>query len=144
MTTSNKAVRELIQMVNPDTLGKKAEEIKAEILNNCLSEKNVAILCKPSKSLTDTEYQTLWNMIYEEGGIRLTDDQSAKGLKWLNKQKAYGYRETDALENFSHMELTQVYNNFYPVYDVICKDENGERYFGFQYYVEGGKINIVG
>lgn len=88
--------------------------------------------------------------------IRVTEEQTAKGLTWLinkwktprgieRKNNPFGYREEDILENFDHFELAGFYNAsnyraFYvPLYDVCAKDGRH-----FEYYVWGGEVQIVG
>lgn len=92
------------------------------------------------------------------GGMRITIEQTAKGLTWLidkwktqrgteRKNNPFGYREQDILENFDHFELAGFYNAsdsynraFYvPLYDVCAKDGRH-----FEYYVWGGEVQIVG
>lgn len=89
-------------------------------------------------------------------GFTLSKEQNEQGYAWLmslwktpagreRKENPYGYREQEALENFSHCTLVDrwsagSYHRYeVPVYDVWTKDG-----YGFQYYVWGGKINIVG
>jgi len=77
----------------------------------------------------------------------LQEAQNKQGLNWLlklqrSKNSPFGYRETEALESFSHFSLGGLYlngNHAYPLYDVMTKTG-----FGFQYYMSGGVCNIVG
>lgn len=90
-------------------------------------------------------------------GVKLSDEQSLKAFKWLKnlwvtptgatrKNNPFGYREQDALKDFGRCELFgyfdagNAYRSFYvPIYDVYSKTG-----YGFNYYVSGGIINIIG
>lgn len=90
-------------------------------------------------------------------GFLLGSDQVTKGYVWLidqwktpngkeRKNNPFGYREQDALNNFDHITLKGYYDagnyhrSYYiPLYDVYAIDG-----YGFEYYVWGGKINIIG
>ncbi len=90
-------------------------------------------------------------------GFELAEDQIQKGYDWLKnlwvtpagaerKNNPYGYREQDALENFSHITLKGYYDagnyshSYYvPLYDVHTKDG-----YGFEYHMVNGTISIVG
>ncbi len=90
-------------------------------------------------------------------GVKLTSEQSQKGYDWLHNlwltptgkerlNNPFGYREQDALKEFDRCELSGYYNagnayhSFYvPIYDVYTKTG-----YGFNYYVSGGQINIIG
>lgn len=90
-------------------------------------------------------------------GFTLGDAQNRKAYEWLlnqwknpagaeRKNNPFGYREQDAIENFSHCTLKgyydagNYYHSFYiPIYDVYTKDG-----YGFEYYVSNGKIHITG
>lgn len=93
----------------------------------------------------------------EFDGLNLSDEQNLKRFNWLKnlwltpkgverKNNPFGYREQDALENFSHITLKGFYDagNYHhtyyiPMYDVYTKDG-----YGFEHYVSGGEINITG
>lgn len=95
-----------------------------------------------------------------EDGLRVTPEQTEKGLSWLlnlwksptgkeRKTNPYGYREQDILEHFSHFEYCghydrgNMYHSWYaPLYRVVAED--GESYGAFEYFVQGGEIQIVG
>jgi hypothetical protein len=99
------------------------------------------------------------NVFNAEGfeGAKLTDEQSLKGFNWLKNlwvtptgkeriNNPFGYREQDALKEFDRCELSgyydagNAYHSFYvPIYDVYSKIG-----YGFNYYVSGGQINIIG
>jgi hypothetical protein len=88
--------------------------------------------------------------------IELDAEQIAKGYQWLvnqwktprgveRKNNPFGYREQDALENFQTIYFKGYYDagnwNFHyylPLYYVQGKER------GFEYYVSGGQIHIVG
>lgn len=92
--------------------------------------------------------------IMDENDIEVTPEQSAKGFAWLwnqyktptgkeRKNNPFGYREIEILENYKGEAFT--FRGFY---------DAGNRYFknllplyeigGMEYYVSGGKINIIG
>jgi len=94
----------------------------------------------------------------EEEGVRVTDEQAKKGFDWLmneyktprgteRKNNPFGYRESDTLDsgldNFTFDGCYDAGNmnfSFYlPIYTFNGKDGGG-----FQYYVSGGKCNIIG
>lgn len=89
-------------------------------------------------------------------GLYLGTDQVQKGLTWLKNQwqtpngkerknNPFGYREQDAITNFETIKLSGWYDAgrynsyFIPLYDVFSKDG-----YGFNYYVNGGQISIIG
>ncbi len=92
------------------------------------------------------------NNIFSEGKeFPLTDEQSRKGLTWLQKtriqNKYLGERERDVVANFDHFALVDwasIGNSFYvPVYKVVAT--NGD---SFDYHITGtgsaSAIEIVG
>lgn len=91
-------------------------------------------------------------------GLKLTKEQQKKGIDWLisqyktpaGKLKAnspFGYREVHILENVDEIMLKDLYDSsmfgmrpyYLPLFEVSTK--KGE---SFDYYVNGGKINITG
>ena len=95
---------------------------------------------------------------FREGGYALTNDQVMKGRKWLmnqwvtesgveRKNNPFGYREQEDLKRFKTIRLIDFYNTsrfrskpyYEPVYRVLTTASRG-----FDYYVFGGKINIIG
>jgi len=90
-------------------------------------------------------------------GIVLDAANVEQGKQWLlnlwktptgaeRKNNPFGYREQHALENFDTIQLKGYYDagnyhrSYYiPLYDVYAKDG-----YGFEYYNQGGKINITG
>lgn len=96
-------------------------------------------------------------LIYDAEGIRLDNTQVNKGVKYLynlaytpkgkeRKNSPYGYSEMESVKHIITIKLLGSYDagNFFrsyyvPLYKVIT---DGER--DFDYYVWGGKINIVG
>lgn len=88
--------------------------------------------------------------------LALTDEQERKALAWLNNQwktstgkerknNPFGYREEQILENATDVTFVQFHNAgnryadyFIPVYRVYSNDGS------FEYYVQGGEVNIVG
>jgi hypothetical protein len=109
---------------------------------------------------SNTELKEMIKQVFQTygyEGTKLTDEQSQKGYDWLKnlwksptgkerKNNPFGYREQAALENFDRCELSGYYDadngyrSFYiPIYDVYSKDG-----YGFNYYVSGGEISIIG
>jgi hypothetical protein len=93
--------------------------------------------------------------IYERE-IELTPEQTKKGLYYLKnlyitpagrerKNNPYGWREIDALETFKNFYFIGYYNagnSYYDLY-VPLYVVNGNK-TDFEYYIGGGKINIIG
>ncbi len=98
---------------------------------------------------------------FPDGGFKLSPEQTQKGLTWLKdqwqtpngkerKNNPFGYREEDAIKNFTEFRLIDFFDtasyyavqsgihNYIPVYEVIGKENN------FQYYYNGGKVSIIG
>jgi hypothetical protein len=123
-------------------------------------------------STTPEERKTLNDMIWDADGLKLTPEQTAKGIAWLRNQwktprgierkhNPFGYREEEILENFSHFTFVGFYDNanFYmskdgyhnyqPIYDVWGKLDDGSTSC-FQYYMargsgyNGGSVEIIG
>jgi len=95
------------------------------------------------------------NKNLDEGeGVDLTPEQNAKGVDWLRKQhytpsgkekesSPYGYREVSIIDSTKVLIGVKDFysprgNYYYPLYEA-CGGGNC-----MEYYVEGGKINIVG
>lgn len=94
--------------------------------------------------------------IFWDGDITITPDQFRKGISYLRnlwktptgKERAgnpFGYREQLALEQAKSIRLVGFHdagnwlNSFYvPLYEVQGTTAD------FQYYVSGGKVNIIG
>lgn len=93
--------------------------------------------------------------------LRITPEQTAKGLKWLRnkwmtpraverKNNPFRYREQRAIETFKEFRFNSFHDNtnyyqarmgifnYVPIYDVI--GEEG----GFQYYVQDFEPKIIG
>lgn len=123
------------------------------LAKDVLAENEIALL---KKRMNAGEKVDLNDRTYS-----ITGAQAQKGLAWLmnlwktpqgviRKSNPFGLREETALEEFAGFELTGFYDagnsifHFYvPIYVVVSKDENGTR-TGFEYYVSGGEINIIG
>ena len=99
-----------------------------------------------------------WNNIDSTGDmVELTLDQQKKGAKYLynlgftpkgaeRKNSPYGMREEYIVKNIDSIYLQGFHNagsffsSFYvPIYSAIGKDGSS-----MEYYVAGGKINIIG
>ena len=91
----------------------------------------------------------IWN---NEDGIRLTEEQTLKGLEYLNRPNIrnnhFGYREEAILDDFKEFRLmgfTDISNYgssfkyYVPVFDVYANDGNG-----FQYHPSSDGISITG
>ena len=90
------------------------------------------------------------------GGLAITEEQTAKGLKWLlnkwktprgkeRKNNPFGYREENILEDFDHFYFSGLYDagNYRPFFvplHVVCAKDGRH----FEYCVFGGEIHIVG
>jgi hypothetical protein len=137
--------------------GSKIDEFNDIMENNVITEKQVNLIKTRLNSgalKSDAEIvQYIWDNTPD-----LTPDQNKKGIEFLmnlyktptGKERSnhvFGYRETEALENFGHFALAGFHDAsrygqapyYIPMYDVYGKD--GE--YGFQYYYDG-KVNIVG
>jgi len=104
--------------------------------------------------ITPQELSAINKQLSRGEGVTLTKQQQDKGLEWLRKQHRtptgkikestpFGLREIDIIDDpRATISLTDFYssrgNYYYPVYTACgsraCMD----------YYVEGGKINIIG
>lgn len=97
-----------------------------------------------------------YNLRKNNYDLALTDEQERKALAWLNNQwktstgkerknNPFGYREEQILDNATDVTFVEFYNAgnayidyFLPMYRVYSNDGS------FEYYVQGGKISIVG
>ena len=114
-----------------------------------ITENEIRTICRRLNAGTMHihELQPIWD---KEEGVNITPEQAKKGYTWLmnqwktpagkeRKNNPFGYREQEILENFSEIVLFgfydfgRWYHRYAPLY-----------YCGFEYYVQGGKINIVG
>jgi hypothetical protein len=94
----------------------------------------------------------------QEEGVKVTAEQAQKGYNWLmneyktprgieRKNNPFGYREEEALDSgLDYFTFDGCYDagnmgfSFYlPIYTFNGKDGGG-----FQYYVSGGNIQIIG
>jgi hypothetical protein len=93
-----------------------------------------------------------------EGNVKVTNEQAQKGYSWLldqyktprgveRKNNPFGLREMNILDTGlgyftydGHYDAGNMNFSFYlPIYTFYDKEG-----FSFQYYVSGGKINIIG
>jgi hypothetical protein len=79
----------------------------------------------------------------EEDKLKNLEEQVEKGKNWLMKNKrSLGLREEEALKTLETIRLVEFYSEngryYYPVYRVSGKET------GFEYYVSGGQIHIIG
>ena len=113
-----------------------------------ITENEIRTICRRLNAGTMDVYEL--RPIWDKEGVNITPEQANKGYAWLmnqwktpagkeRKNNPFGYREQEMLENFSGMMFRDVYdcgrwNHCYiPLYD--C---------GFEYYIQEGKISIVG
>ncbi len=125
-----------------------------EILNKrILTEGEIKLLVKRANAGEDVNAK---RYAIKEEEYLLTNTHEAKGIAYLldqwktpkgveRKNNPFGAREEDVLATFKYFEFVELYNagnmhfNVYtPIYNVI--GENGS----FQYYMWGGKVNIIG
>jgi len=115
-----------------------------------ITEKEMLLI----KGRSNKVNKDLWN--YELEDIKVTQSQTVKGLDWLKdqyqtpkgierKNNPFGYREIEVLEDpeahcyFRGFYSPSRYNNYFiPVY-LLCGAGTS-----FEYYVNGGKIEIIG
>lgn len=134
---------ELIATLENGSITKQQQDLLFKILNGEHNETRQLIKSALDKSL-------------EDFGVQLEQSHIEQGKQWLlnqwktpngkeRKNNPFGYREQDALDNLRTIELAGYYDcgrsrSYYiPMYDVLTKDG-----YGFQYYVEGGEIQIIG
>jgi hypothetical protein len=123
-----------------------------------ITEKQIHLIGRRLNAKSDLkEMQELYDLAIEEG-VEVTAEQSLKGFNWLmneyktprgieRKNNPFGYREQEALDAGlkaftydGHFDAGNAYVSWYaPIYTYIGKDGGS-----FQYYVGGGKINIIG
>lgn len=116
-----------------------------------VTEKQISLLKRRLNAGEQIDLSYIW-----DNAPAITPEQNAKGLKYLlnlwktpagkeRKNNPFGYREEEILTNFECFSLAGFYDagnhghKFYvPLYDVcgagLC----------FQYYMNGGRISIVG
>lgn len=107
---------------------------------------------------TDDRKQQIKDLLNSsDNGITLAEEQVIKGRDWLlnqwktptgaeRKNNPFGYREQNALELIDTIRLAGYYDagnyhflHYIPIYDVYSTEG-----YGFQYYVKGGQISIIG
>lgn len=93
-----------------------------------------------------------------ENEVRVSQEQAQKGFNWLynlyktprgieRKNNPFGYREQESIDSGldyftydGHFDAGNMYVSWYsPIYTFHGKDGSG-----FQYYVAGGEIKIIG
>lgn len=158
-------------------MSKQFEKYAAIIRGDVITEREISNLKKllngySATSTTITERKRLEIMIwakYDDGGLELTAEQTAKGIKWLlskwktprgveRKNSPFGYREQETLEHFTHFKFLYFYDlstayqtraghhNYQPVYGVYSTDAPSN----FEYYMQrttgynGGEVEIIG
>lgn len=126
------------------------EAIIAEVAERgYITEKEINLL----KCRSNREGRDVINYELISDGVPVTTEQGAKGLLWLKKLlkrngepregQYLGWREIDIIKNATENDFSFVclydcgnksFSNFVPVY----------RCGAMEYYVLGGKINVVG
>ena len=126
------------------------ESIIAEVAERgYITEKEINLL----KCRSNREGRDVINYELISDGVPVTTEQGAKGLLWLKKLlkrngepregQNLGWREIDIIKNATENDFSFVclydcgnksFSNFVPVY----------RCGAMEYYVLGGKINVVG
>lgn len=126
------------------------ESIIAEVAERgYITEKEINLL----KCRSNREGRDVINYELISDGVPVTTEQGAKGLLWLKKLlkrngepregQNLGWREIDIIKNATEKDFEFVclydcgnksFSNFVPVY----------RCGAMEYYVLGGKINVVG
>ena len=105
------------------------------------------------KSRSNKERKDLFNYDEFTEYIPLSEEWANKGLQWLKSLlkkngepkagQSLGYREIEIIKSATASDFTFVcfydngngwYRNYIPVYNVA----------GMEYYVSGGKINVIG
>ena len=143
-------------MDNVYAKGGKVSPFENMMKTNTISEKEINLIkLRMNNDKVDEATQEAIDYIWDEMP-ELTPDQDKKGIDYLRNlwksptgkertNNPFGYREQEALENFSHFALRGFYdagnryNKFYvPLYVCFGKDTS------FEYYVYGGSISIVG
>ena len=129
---------------------KATEAIIKEISKRCfITEKEINLLNR--RSNREGRDVIDYDMLGED--VPVTPEQGAKGLRWLQglikrngepkSGQFLGYREIDIIKNATENDFSFVclyncgnkcFSNFVPVY----------RCGAMEYYVLGGKINVVG
>lgn len=121
-----------------------------DVLNkDRLTNQEILLLCKRANAGEEIDFN--------DKEFLITSEQTQKGLDWLNDQRRtptgkerknnpFGAREEEVLDNFDYFTFDGLINagnsfvDFYlPIYTVV-----GKNHLTFQYYVSGGKINIIG
>ena len=129
----------------------KKQLIKDILKRKIITEREVNLICRRLNHKVYT-----WDDIEELQDLKITPEQTHKGLTWLKnkgwtplgkvrKNTPFGYREENAIETFKEFRLSsftdrgnQFREYWIPVWDVIGKENS------FQYVVEMGTASIIG
>jgi hypothetical protein len=130
---------------------KTTELINSIVENGVITEREINLICRRLNTGEKIDLSLIW-----DNPVKLTPEQFNKGFTWLKnlyitsagkerKNNPYGYREIEAIKNPDYMTFDGVFDagnynhSFYvPIYSLSAHGS------GFQYYVSGGKINIIG
>lgn len=132
-------------------------------LFNEITEREINLIIKRLNAANgiknvDGELKKVYDFIYNNEPT-LSKEQNEKGIKYLRSiafmangkdrsNTPFGQRETDVLKEFGYMKLrgfhdTSSYRQperYIPLFTVYYSD--GE--YGFEYHMEGGRVNVVG
>lgn len=137
----------------------KMTEVEINSLKRLLGRwSNTSAAPEELKELEDLMY----DVIEAKEGIRITAEQTEKGIKWLRdqwktprgverKHNPFGYREEDVLEHFTHFTFEGFYDNGRYQYRDLCTiwgvhsaDGYFEYYMGRGTGYNGGTVEIIG
>lgn len=125
-----------------------------------ITEREIGLISRRLNRKADLkEVEKLFKMAEAgEKEVRVTQEQAQKGFDWLynlyktprgieRKNNPFGYRAQEPIDSGldyftydGHFDAGTMYHSWYaPIYTYHGKDGGG-----FQYYVAGGKINIIG
>lgn len=121
------------------------------------SEKELNAFLRHIRTNPDDDSEAIfYETIDREGEIELTNEQQLKGKKWLinllftptgriRSNHPFGAREIDIINNLDYISLIGFFDagNFFSSFYVPLYEACGNGYC-MQYYVSGGKINIIG
>jgi hypothetical protein len=126
---------------------------------NTITEKEILLISRRQNAKKDLKELQKYQTLLDDGEeIRVTDEQAQKGFDWLldqyktprgieRKNNPFGYREEEAIDSGldyftydGHFDAGNTHVSWFaPIYTFHGKDGGS-----FQYYLSGGKINIIG
>ena len=135
---------------------KTTKQVLADIKRSGVIEEREMNLLKNRLNNKGEGYKLINDFDFAGEETQIKGTYAKKGLKWLNnlyksptgkerKNNPFGYREQLTLETFDgfyfdgFFDAGNMFNSFYvPIY-TVAGDNNS-----FQYYMAGGKIEIIG